>query len=118
MFVSASLLVTFLTLTAALQLALWRVRFLADCTQQDSQCLSDVRLWVYEHLLQSFVQVDLNTLKLQVPPISCKFIEYPIHRDTNEPSDEFEGLAKHHSEQRCRPYQLPLPRQTHYFRAC
>lgn len=65
MFVSASLMLTFITLTAALLRTLQWVRMLADCTDDDSQCLHDLQRWFYTRLVQGLVKVDIQTLELQ-----------------------------------------------------
>ena len=52
MFFTASLLVTLLTLTAAMLRALTLVRFAAACTQVNSTCLVSIQTWLYDHLLQ------------------------------------------------------------------
>jgi hypothetical protein len=64
-FVSASLLITFITLTAAFLRTLQWVGTLADCTQENSQCLYDVQRWFYVTLVEGLVQMDIETLELQ-----------------------------------------------------
>ena len=64
MFVSASLLVTFIINTAALMRALHWVRELAACTDAGSTCLFDVQVWLYNLILSDFVRVDPITLEL------------------------------------------------------
>jgi hypothetical protein len=64
-FVSASLLITFITLTATFLRTLQWVGALADCTEKNSQCLYDVQRWFYVTLVEGLVQVDIETLELQ-----------------------------------------------------
>lgn len=68
MFVSASLLVTFITLTAVFLRMMHWVWQLADCTEEGSTCLHDVQLWFYRRVVQGLeglVMVDAKTLELQ-----------------------------------------------------
>lgn len=73
MFVGASLLVTFITLTAALLRALKQVRRLASCSEADSTCLYDVQRFVYKRLVRNFVKVDAETLELQATGLCRAF---------------------------------------------
>lgn len=65
MFISASLLVTFITLTASFLRALSWVRNVADCSDQDSECLYRVQRWLYKHIVESFVGLDPDAFELQ-----------------------------------------------------
>lgn len=65
MFVSASLMLTFITLSSALLLTLQWVRDLAECTEAESRCLHDVQRWFYKRLVKGLVKVDIETLELQ-----------------------------------------------------
>ena len=64
-FVSASLLLTFITLSAALLRMLRWVRVVADCTDEDSECLRDVQRWFYTHVVRGLVSVDVEVLEQQ-----------------------------------------------------
>lgn len=65
MFVSASLLVTFITLTASLLAALQWVHNVADCSNESSQCLYRIQKWLYRHVVESFVGLDPDSLELE-----------------------------------------------------
>lgn len=65
MFISASLLVTFFTLTASFLRTLKWVRSVADCSKKDSECLYLIQRWLYEHVVESFVGVDPDVIELQ-----------------------------------------------------
>lgn len=64
-FVGASLLLTFVTLSAALLRMLRWVHVLADCTDAESRCLRDVQRWFYTRFMKDFVRVDTGVLELQ-----------------------------------------------------
>jgi hypothetical protein len=64
-FVSASLLISFFTLTASLLRALKWVRNLAECTEENSQCYEKVQRWFFKRLVKGLVPVDLDALELQ-----------------------------------------------------
>lgn len=64
-FVGASLLITFVTLSASLLRTLHLVHDLAACSRPDSKCLYDVQRYVYKRLVRNFVKVDAETLELQ-----------------------------------------------------
>ena len=60
---SASLLLTFVTLSATLLRMLRWVRVLADCTEPESECPHDVQRWFYKHVVRGLVRVDVEVLE-------------------------------------------------------
>lgn len=63
MFVSASLLVTFVILTAVFLQALHRVKQIAECTDTDSSCLRKAQTWIYENMLKGPVDPVAMTVR-------------------------------------------------------
>jgi hypothetical protein len=72
-FVVASLLVTFIALTAALLRALQLMRQLATCTDAESKCLFNVQRFVYMRFMRHFVKVDMDLLEIQATGICQDF---------------------------------------------
>lgn len=73
MFLGASLLLTFITLSAALLRALHLVHQLADCSEAESKCLYKVQRFLYRRLVRGFVNVDAETLELQATGV-CRTV--------------------------------------------
>jgi hypothetical protein len=71
--VVASLLVTFIALTAALLRALQLMRQLATCTDAESKCLYNVQRFVYMRFMRHFVKVDMDLLEIQATGICQDF---------------------------------------------
>jgi hypothetical protein len=86
-FVSASLLITFITLSGTLLRALHKVRDLAACTEPNSRCFHDVQRWFHKLLFQGLLPVDIETLEAQFSAV-CHDPIAPQIRDTL-PASEF-----------------------------
>lgn len=72
-FVGASLLVTIITLSAALLRALQQVCRLAACSEAEGTCLYDVQRFVYKRLVRTFAKMDAETLELQATGLCRAF---------------------------------------------
>ena len=92
-FVGASLLLTFVTLSAALLRMLRWVRVLADCTDAESQCLRDVQRWFYTHVVRGLVSVDAEVLEAQAAGLCDALASAPPALAPNATSPVQESLA-------------------------
>jgi hypothetical protein len=86
-FVSASLLITFITLSGTLLRALHKVRDLAACTEANSRCFHDVQRWFHKLLFQGLLPVDIEILEAQFSAV-CHDPIAPQIRDAL-PSTDF-----------------------------
>ena len=107
-FVSASLLLTFITLSAALLRTLRWVRVVAACTEEDSQCLHDLQRWFYTHFAKGLVKVDIEALELQFLGLCDQLAQAPGELQPNTTTEIQSDLVSSFQSSDVRIFQLEV----------
>ena len=107
-FVSASLLLTFITLSAALLRTLHWVRVVAACTEEDSQCLHDLQRWFYTHFVKGLIKVDIEPLELHFSGLCDQLAPAAGELQHNATNEDQSNLASNFQSSDVRSFQLEV----------